>query len=162
MKKCFFILLLSFFLTGCGSEATFETIADEWVQSAAAPVREILIMLPEEAAIPVSESENGKLYQCEGYEIAIQTLEAGDLEATLRDLTGHERADLTVMETKLNDLKRYDLVWSCLGEEGEQVCRACILDDGNYHYVLSVLAEADRAAQLETVISDLFRSYSLG
>ena len=46
-------------------------------------------------------------------------------------------------------------------EEGEQVGRACILDDGSYHYVLSVLAQADRAAELEGVIADLFRSYSL-
>ena len=162
MKKCFYLLLISVFLTGCGSEATFETVADEWVRSAAAPVRQILVTLPEEAAVPVAESENGQLYQCDGYEITLQTLEAGDLDATLRAVTGHSREDLTVMETELDDLKRYDLVWSCLGEEGEQVGRARVLDDGNYHYVLSVLAEADRAAQLETVISDLFRSYSLG
>ena len=162
MKKCILFLLFSVFLTGCGSEATFETVADEWIQSAAAPVRQVLVTLPEEAAVPVSESENGQLYQCDGYEIALQTLESGNLDATLRAVTGHSREDLTVMETEPDNLRRYDLVWSCLGEEGEQVVRACILDDGNYHYVLSVLWEADRAAELETVISDLFRSYSLG
>ena len=162
MKKCIFFLLFTFFLTGCGSEATFETVADEWVQSAAAPLRQVLVTLPEAAAVPVSESENGQLYQCDGYEIALQTLESGDLDATLLTLTGRRREDLTVMETRLDDLKRYDLVWSCLGEKGEQVGRACILDDGNYHYILSVLAEADRATALETVISDLFCSYSLG
>ena len=162
MKKCILFLLFSVFLTGCGSEATFETVADEWVQSAAAPVRQVLVTLPEEAAVPVSENENGQLYQCDGYEIALQTLESGNLDATLRAVTGHSREDLTVMETEPDNLRRYDLVWSCLGEEGEQVGRACILDDGNYHYVLSVLWEADRAAELETVISDLFRSYSLG
>lgn len=162
MKKCILFLLFSVFLTGCGNEATFETVADEWIQSAAAPVRQVLVTLPAEAAVPVSESENGQLYQCDGYEIALQTLESGNLDATLRAVTGHSREDLTVMETEPDNLRRYDLVWSCLGEEGEQVGRACILDDGNYHYVLSVLWEADRAAELETVISDLFRSYSLG
>lgn len=162
MKKCFFFLLISVFLAGCGAEETFETVADEWVQSAAAPMRQILVTLPEEAAVPVSESENGKLYQCDGYEIAVQTLEAGDLNASILAVTGHSRESLTVMETELDDTRRYDLVWACLGEEGEQVGRACILDDGSYHYVLSVLAEADRAAELEAVISELFRSYSLG
>ena len=161
MKKSFFFLLITVFLTGCGSEATFETVADEWVQSAAAPMRQILVTLPEEAAAPVSESEVGSLYQCDGYEIAIQTLEAGDLDATLRTVTGYSREDLTVMETKLADIRRYDLVWSCMGEHGELVGRARVLDDGNYHYVLTVLAQADRAAELEGVIADLFRSYSL-
>ena len=161
MKKYVLFLLLLVLLTGCGSEATFETVADEWVQSAAAPVREILVTLPEEAAVNVSESDYGCLYQCDGYEIAIQTLEAGDLDATLRTVTGYSREDLTVMETKLADIRRYDLVWSCMGEQGELVGRARVLDDGNYHSVLTVLAQADRAAELEGVIADLFRSYSL-
>ncbi len=161
MKKCLFVLLILVFLSGCGSAPTFETVADEWVQDVAAPLREILLTLPEEAVLPVSESEIGKLYQCDGYEIAIQTLEAGDLEATVRSVTGYSREDLTLLETEQDGVKRYDLVWSCLGEQGEQVGRARVLDDGNYHYVLSVLAEADRAAQLENLISDLFRSYSL-
>ena len=161
MKKCVLFLLILVLLTGCGSEATFETVADEWVQSAAAPVREILVTLPEEAAVSVSESEYGCLYQCDGYEIALQTLEAGDLDATLRTVTGYSRENLTVMETRLADIRRYDLVWSCMGEQGELVGRARVLDDGNYHYVLTVLAQADRAAELEGVIADLFRSYSL-
>lgn len=162
MKKCFCLLLISVLLAGCGSTPTFETVADEWVQDVAAPLGEIRLTLPEEAVIPVSESEIGKLYQCDGYEIAVQTLEFGNLDATIRTVTGYSREDLTVLETCLDDIRRYDLVWSCLGEQGEQVGRACVLDDGNYHYVLSVLAEADRAHELETVISDLFRSYSLG
>ena len=162
MKKYVLFLLILVLLTGCGSEATFETVADEWVQSAAAPVREILVTLPEDAAVSVSESEYGCLYQCDGYEIAIQTLEAGDLDATLRTVTGYSREDLTVMETKLADIRRYDLVWSCLGENGEQVGRAAIYDDGNYHYVLSVLAQADRAKEYQDVFSQLFSSYSLG
>lgn len=162
MKKCILFLLCSFLLAGCGAQETFETIADEWAQSTAAPVRQMLLELPEEAALPVSESEHGRLYQCDGYEIALETMASGDLEATVYAVTGHSRENLTVMETKLNEIRRYDLVWSCLGEQGEQVGRACVLDDGNYHYVLSVLAQADRAAELDGAISELFRSYSLG
>lgn len=162
MKKCIVFLLVSVLLSGCGTAATFETVADEWVQDVAAPLREILLTLPEEAAVPVSESETGKLYQCDGYEIAVQILEAGDLDATMRSVTGYSRDALTVLQTAADDSKRYDLVWSCMGEQGDQVGRARVLDDGNYHYVLSVLAEADRAAELEYVISGLFGSYALG
>lgn len=162
MKKNVVFLLISLVFSGCAAEDTFETVADEWVQSAAAPMREIILILPEEAATPVSETENSLLYQCDGYEILVQTLEAGDLNATLQSVTGHSREDLTILETRSDDVKRYDLVWSCLGEEGEQVGRACLLDDGNYHYVLCTLADADRAGEMEAVWEGLFGSYSLG
>lgn len=162
MKKSVVFLMISLLFTGCAAEDTFETVADEWVQSAAAPMGNILVSLPEEAAAPVSESENGTLYQCDGYEILLQTLTSGDLDATLRTVTGHGREDLTLLETRTGDIKRYDLVWSCLGEEGDQVGRACILDDGNYHYVLTVLADADRAGEFEETWEELFSSYSVG
>ena len=162
MRKILVFLLVSLIFAGCGAQETMETVADEWVQSAAAPVAEIHLTLPEEAAAPVSESETGALYQCDGYEILVQTLEAGDLDATLRSVTGYSREDLTVIETWFGDVKRYDLVWSCLGEQGDQVGRACVLDDGNYHYILSVLADAERAGEFEVVWEELFGSYTLG
>lgn len=162
MKKCICFLLILVSFTGCASEPTFETVADEWVQSVAAPMGQITVELPEEAVVPVSESELGKLYQCDGYEIAVQTRQSGDLDATLRTVTGYSREALTLMQTGAGDVDRWELVWSCMGETGDRIGRACVLDDGNYHYVLSVLADADRYAELETVISDLFRSYSLG
>lgn len=162
MKKCVFFLLISVFLAGCGAEDVFETVADEFVQSAAAPMGEIWLLLPEEAAAPASQSENGTLYQCDGYDILLQTMDSGDLDATFRSVTGYGREDLTVIETHSGNMKRYDLVWSCLGEAGEQVGRACLLDDGNYHYVLSVLGDAARMGEFEEVWETLFSTYSVG
>lgn len=161
MKKYALFLLVSLLLSGCGAEETFETVADDWVQSVAAPMREITLTLPEDAAAPVSAGEKGVLYRCGGYEIMVETLSSGDLEATLREVTGYSRENLTVLETREGELKRYDLIWSCLGEQGQQVARACILDDGNYHYVLTVLADAEQAGEYEQVWNDLFSSYSL-
>ena len=162
MKKSLFLLLCSVLLTGCAAEDTFETVADDWAQSVAAPKAEIVLVLPEEAASPVVSGEDGTLYQCDGYEIFLQTLESGDLDATLRRITGFGREQLTVMETQFPGGKRYDLVWSCMGENGEQVGRACLLDDGNYHYVLSTLADASRAGEFDETWEALFGSYSLG
>lgn len=162
MKTILCVVLFSVFLGGCAAEDTFETVADEWVQSVAAPVREVVLSLPEEAAAPVSARENGTLYQCDGYEIMVETLASGDLDATLQSVTGYGREELTVMETRSGDLKRYDLVWSSLGEAGDLVGRACVLDDGNYHYVLSVLADASRAGEFEEAWNELFSGYSLG
>ena len=162
MKKSMILLLISLFLTGCAGEETFETVADEILQSVDAPRAEIMVNIPEEAAAPVAQGETGTLYQCDGYEIAQQIFASGDLDATLRSATGYGREDLTVIETRLGKFKRYDLVWSCLGEQGDQIGRACILDDGNYHYVLSVLGEADRAGEFAEVWEELFSSYALG
>ena len=162
MIKSVILLLISFVLAGCAPEDTFETLADEILQSVDAPRAELILMLPEEAAAPVVQGEEGTLYQCDGYEISLLTLASGDLDATLRSSTGHGREDLTVIETRLGKFKRYDLVWSCLGEHGDQIGRACVLDDGNYHYVLSVLGQADRAGEFEEVWEELFASYALG
>lgn len=161
MKKCVFLLLICVMLSGCAAEETFETIADDLVQSVAAPMAQVILELPEDAALPASESEDGQLYLCDGYEILVQTMEAGNLDATLRSVTGYSREKLTLMQTGHEGIVRYDLVWSSLGENGERVGRAAILDDGNYHYVLSVLTDADRAREYEEVISELFESYSL-
>lgn len=162
MKKLVGFLLSSILLAGCAAEDVFETVADEFVQSAAAPAAEIILSLPEDAAAPVSQSEAGTLYQCGGYELLVQTAAAGDLDATLRAVTGYGREELTVMETRSGTIKRYDLVWACMGENGQQVGRACILDDGNYHYALSVLADDNRVREFESAWEDLFSSYSLG
>lgn len=161
MRKYAIFLLLSLLLAGCAAEETFETVADEWVQSVAAPVRDVNLTLPEDAAAPVSAGEKGVLYQCDGYEIMVETLSSGDLEATIREVTGYSRENLTVLETRTGDVKRYDMIWSCLGEQGQQLCRGCILDDGNYHYVLTALAEAERAGEYEEIWNELFSGYSL-
>ena len=97
MKKMVGLLVMCFLFSGCAAEDVMETVADEWMQSAAAPMAELHLHLPEEAALPVSESENASLYQCDGYELLVQTLDSGDLDATLRAVTGLGRVALTVM-----------------------------------------------------------------
>ena len=162
MKKYVYVLLCGLMLTGCAGAETFETIADQSVFMAEAPERQVFLTLPEEAAVPASESEAGTLYLCDGYEILLQTMAAGNLDATLRTVTGYGQQDLDLIRTGMDGIKRYDLVWSCLGEAGDRLGRAVIYDDGNYHYVLSVLVDADRARDCEEVLSALFSSYSLG
>ncbi len=161
VKKVVYFLMLCLLLTGCGSREVFETVADDLIQSAAAPLREIHLEIPADAAAPVSEAENGEFYLCDGWEISVQTFASGDLDATLRTLTGYSREKLTVVETSLSGITRYDLVWSCVGEAGSRVGRATVLDDGNYHYVLSVLGNAERTQAWEETWETLFSSYWL-
>lgn len=162
MKKYMVIVLACLLLSGCGAEETFETISDELVQPVSAEVREIIITLPPEAAMPASESEDGTLYMCDGYEITLQTLSAGNLDATVRSISGYGREDLTVMETSVGDIKKYELVWASAGETGDQIGKATILDDGSYHYAVSVMADADVAHSYEDIWRTMFDSFTLG
>ena len=52
-------------------------------------------------------------------------------------------------------------VWATAGEEGLQVGRASIFDDGNFHYVLSTLAAEETAGELRQDIQEIFASCKL-
>ena len=138
MKKWILILLM-ILLTGCGAEETFETVADELVLPVMAQTRFVCVDLPGETALPVIENDHGRIYVCNDYEIVLQTVESGDLESTIQAVSGLSQDDITVMETMADGVARYEFVWAAAGEGGDRSGRAAILDDGNYHYCLSVL-----------------------
>lgn len=161
MKKCCFLLLMMVLLAGCGAEETFETISDEWVQPVMAQPGHISVQLPGETALPVIENDNGRVYVCNDYEIVVQTLEGGDLEATLKTVSGLDREDLTVMETCADGISRYEFVWAAAGETGDQSGRAVVLDDGNYHYCLSVLRPAETSGKSQISWDQVFSTFCL-
>ena len=160
MRKLWMIAVLALCFTGCGAEETFETVADEMVlQTAVAQPGEIQVQLPEEAVLPAMESDNGTLYICRDYEVSVQTLDSGDLEETVRTLSGFESSDLTVMETQTGAVTRYEFVWTSAGEAGDKVCRAAVLDDGNYHYCLSAQIDADLAGSYQEMWNGMFEYF---
>ena len=65
------------------------------------------------------------------------------------------------MESFRGNAKRYDCVWTAAGEGEDQVGRACILDDGSFHYVVSVMAGQSRSGELQPVWQDIFDSFRL-
>ena len=160
MKK-WILMLMMILLTGCGAEDTFETVSDELILPVIAQPGYIAVDLPGETALPVIGNDRGRVYICNDYEIVIQTLEAGDLEQTLRELSGHTKADLTVMETVSDGVTRYEFVWAAAGEGGERSGRAVILDDGAYHYCMSVLCDAVPDKKSQVCWEDVFQSFRL-
>lgn len=158
MKRWLCCLLPVLLLCGCGAEETLETVADEWMVPAMAQPREVTLRLPEDLTMPVLEEADRKMYLGEDYEILVETMASGDLDATLRSLTGYSADRLTVIRTRQNDADRYDFVWTAAGEQGERLGRGAILDDGDYHYCLSVLRDADEKI---VVWQDVFASFSL-
>lgn len=161
MKKLAVILILACLLTGCAAQETFETISDPQVEVVAPKPSKISVRLPDGAVAPVLESESEQVYTAEDYEIIIETLSGGDLTETIRSICGYERDALTVMETQQGSVTRSEFVWTSAGEEGDRLGRAVVLDDGNYHYCLSVLRDSETTRNTQIVWSDVFESFEL-
>jgi hypothetical protein len=158
VKRWLWIFLPVLLLCGCSAEETMETVADEWMVPAMAQPQEIALRLPENMVMPVLEQEGHKAYLGDDYEIMVETMDSGDLDATIRSLTGYEIDRLTVIRTVQEDVNRYDYVWTAAGEQGERLGRGAILDDGTYHYCLSVLRDAEESG---IVWQDVFGSFRL-
>lgn len=154
-------MLTALLLSGCAAEETFETVADDWVAPVMAQPREISVRLPDNAVAPVLESDSEQVYLSEDYEIVIETLSSGDLNATVQSISGYGKDQLTVMETQWDGVSRYEFVWVSAGERGDRLGRAVILDDGDYHYCMSVLRDADATEMSQVVWSDVFNSFAL-
>ena len=161
MKKVWIMVPLVLLLWGCAGEETFETIADDAAAPVMAVPREIAVRLPGDAVAPVLDSDFEQVYLCSDYELVIETLSAGDLNASIRHLCGYEKENLTVMETSLDGIDRYEFVWAAAGEAGDRIGRAVILDDGSFHYCMSALRDADTTESSQIVWSDVFSSFTL-
>ena len=161
MKQYLWILVLCLMLSGCGSEPTFETVADVWVEPAMAQPKQMRVDIPGEAALPAMEQDSNRLYLGSDYEITLQTCPAGDLQSTIEQVSGFEESRLTVLETDVNGLSKAEFVWVSLGEQGEQLGRCVILDDGSYHYCLSVLRQADATSDSQINWDQVFTSFTL-
>ena len=162
MKKIAMVLLLPLLLSGCGARETLETVADDIpLQPVLAQPAEISVRLPANAVSPVLESDSEQVYLCEDYEISIETRSSGDLAGTITALTGFDPEQLTVMHTATDGVDRYEFVWASAGEKGDRLGRAVVLDDGSYHYCMSVLRDAENPKKSQVVWSDVFSSFSL-
>ena len=162
MKKLVWIFLIAVLLTGCSKNATLETVSDVWDVPTTASMQQILVQLPPELSVPAMKNDEvGTLYLCDDYSVTVQTVEAGDLQKTIRNATGMEKDNLQIIETRQGPIKCYQWVWTANTEEGIQIGRGCVLDDGSYHYVLTALAEEKAAEQLRPVWQEMFSSFRL-
>lgn len=162
MKKWLpMLLLLALLLAGCAAEETLETVADELDIPVMAVPRDVSVRLPGETDLGAVEGSTGRIYLANDYYVTIETLDAGDLDKTIREMSGFHREDLTVLETKEDDVKRYEFVWVSAGEKGEQLGHGIILDDGNYHYCMTVLRDADQDTGTQVVWDEIYQSFSL-
>ena len=163
MSKILAVLLIVLMLTGCTGTESYETMQDTVQVQRPAEKMEVLLNLPADASQQVmSGEENGQIYFCQDYVLTVETVESGDLQKTFLSATGFTPDQLSVMETRQGDATRYSCVWTAAGENGDQIGRCAILDDGNYHYVLTAMADAELAGELtEGAWRGIFNSFRL-
>ena len=162
MRRICTICILALLLTGCAAQPV-ETVSDIYVEQISAVAKQIIMDLPEEAALPVMEGSNGeKLYLCKGYEVRVQTLASGNLDNVLQEVTGYGEDRLTVIKTAAGPYSRYDCSWSSTGAEGELVGRTAVIDDGNYCYCVTALASSGDTNELKQQWQHVFSSLQLG
>lgn len=161
MKKLSLFLIVVLMLTGCGVSQTYETVTDELVLSVLAEPREIYFQLAQEPLIPAMESDGGQLYLCGDYDVMIQTLESGDLDNTVYQVSGFLPEELTLLQTASGEIDQYEFVWTSAVDEGQQIGRATVLDDGNYHYVLSATVNSELIGEYQEIWNGIFESFKL-
>lgn len=162
MKKLWVIPLVVLLLCGCAKETMLETVTDEQAEPVVAAVQRIQLQLPAELSTPALQSqENGTLYLCDDYAVTVQTMPSGDLTKTVRNATGQDKEKLQIQTIRQGNVKRHQFMWTTGGERGIQVGRACILDDGVYHYVLTALCDEADAGQVQPAWKEIFTSFSL-
>lgn len=155
MKKHLAVFLLILVLAGCGSVETFETIQDDLVAEAAVQLPSVQLELPEDAAVMTLAGENRTLYLCDGYDIGVEVRKAGDLNQTVRDITGFDMEELTVIKTRHNGMDRWSLIWCTAGENGSRLGRGMILNDDRCHYIVYGIADEENTGKLEEVWDQL-------
>ncbi len=162
MKKFgWLILVLSLLLTGCAAAPTFETLGGDLGAQEIPQPRQCSVSLPEAAAVQTAQGDTGTIYFCDGYEILVETMAGGNLSSTVKNISGYDLGELTLVETKGKDYACYECAWTSAGEGGFQTARTKILDDGVYHYCLTVLAPAEEMAGLQEELQQLFGSFTL-
>lgn len=162
MKKLLGIFALCLCLTGCGTVETFETLGEVQHEPVEAAVMgTVQLQLPADATGEVFSADNITLYECDRYTVTVQTVEAGDLDGTITALSGFRRDQLTVITTAAGENKCYEWVWTAAGEQGDLMCRAMVLDDGNYHYCLCTMALATDMLAVQESWNEVFSSFSL-
>ena len=160
--KIFVTILACLLLSGCGGKPVLETVADELVQPVMKAEYCPIFTLPKEAAVTTMESADaGTLYFCDGYTVTLRTLPAGDLNKTIYDATGFSGENLTLVKTDSEGFDRVQCAWSTASEEGEQVGRLTLLDDGVSHHVLTCMTSAEDASKLSSQVQQLMDSFRL-
>ena len=159
--KKLIMILLPVMLLGCGAEPVFEQVEDVYGGNLP-PAAQVQVDMPESASVMAAAGDgSGQICFCDGYTLTVQTMAGGDLDRTIRALTGYGADSLAVLETLRDGTSCYTCAWTSAGERGDQIGRLVLLDDGTWHYVVTVMADAAQAGELAEQWDQILGSVTL-
>ena len=162
MKKGIVWIMLMLLLTGCSSETTYETIGNVWEESEPTAVQGTMdFALPEGARMEVLEENGSKYYSVGNWEIWTQVYPSGNIRSTIELVTGLEPDMPTVVRQQVEDMTCHETAWSTTGEDGMKAARTAVLDDGNYHYCISVMVPESDAEEVGDFFTQILDSVSI-
>lgn len=154
------IVLLALMLSGCTD--AYETVMDDHFVPERVEAGTVSFLLPEQASVYTMEDDaEAKLWLLEDYQISTYVHPSGDIESTIRTLTGYERNVIAPICLEMGNVTRYECTWTTADGEGQQMNRAMILDDGNYHYALCLQGSAEASADYADEWNQIMASVSI-
>ena len=161
MRYVCLLLTLVSVLCACSAQKEFETLSDQIQYQEPIP-SEVILELPKDIAVSVFSDDNGNmLYISDDYTVETYLMPSGNMDKTILEVTGFHKEDMRIVETETDGVKRYECVWSSVGEGALQNCRTTILDDGDFHYVLTVIGDQSAASKYSDEWLQIFKSYRL-
>lgn len=161
MKRMWVVFACAICLCGCNAEQTMETISDDLTVLAEEQACEVAVSVADEDAVTFFGEDGSRLYLCDNYTVTVQTLSGGDIDQSMRTVTGFSKDSMTVIKTVKDGITQYEYAWSAIGEKEDQICRGVMLDDGTYHYAVTVMADYSQAADLQDTWQAVFESVAL-
>lgn len=167
VTRILWVLCAVIALCGCSraEQPVWETVADAYLLPAnAAPAYDASIQLDGNTPLAEVFSDlSSQVYSdTEGrYEVAVETIMADSLAQLVRELTGFTLDQLDVLQRQQDGMMRYDMAWSAVSEDGNQSCRAAVIDDGLFYYVLTAQIPQELSAQCRSEVESVFQSFSL-
>lgn len=161
MRKwlCLTMFLL---LVGCsGPRPAIETVTDEAVQSVSGQEKyEILVYTPQDVVLYSDASAgSGKVYQQEegSYQYETKILLADTAQSAIRQISGREYDDLTVIQTSRFGLPEYRFAWY---QDGFN-CRADVVQDGQQFYCVIFSVAETAGNSCKEVMAQVFASFGI-
>lgn len=159
MKK--WMIAFAVLLAGCSAQPVYETIGNACEGVSDSEPMTIQMWLPQEAALEASSPDGESRYTWGDWEIWTQVCSGGDLEETLKTMSGMDRQYLTVMSRKMGEYTCHETVWSATREDGAMLCRGAVVDDGIHHYCIGLMAAEEESAEAKEVFDQILESVSL-
>ena len=147
MKKLCLVIFCVLMLSACSAVETMETIGDEGVTPVMGEAGQVQLTLPDlEDAQVIDNGMGSRIYLFDGFCVTVQTLDGGNMDKTLEIVSGFDADKLSLLKTEQKDYTQICCAWSSAGEQEEQLCRVVVMDDGRYHYAVTVMADSSGVA----------------